>query len=504
MAAEETWDAIVVGGGAAGLAALGALHRRGLRAVMLEQADAPGGVWRQCDYPGLALHARSFGYRFHNHPAAGDGRAHATRREVLDYFGGFIAGEGLAVWIRCGVRVTRIVSIEDGAAGWRCEVHAQTADGESRVWRGRFAVCALGFSNAGVPSLPGFAGVEAFGGTVLHSADVPATLLPQLQDNRRRVCLLGGGKSAFDIAGQIVAAGLAGRMTWVYETPLWGLNHNVIYGPAEDYRQQILRYRQYLFGVRRFPHAPKIAALAEEIAGSGLLLNLEPDRRDIWATRGAIYRPEDMQTLRAKTDRVRGRVAQLEPGMVRLEDGRAVAADMLICCTGYRRAANLPVMQRQVAGQGPDVVDPREQPLLYRGMIDPDLPCVVLFTGELLFAHQLFSFSVAAEWLATTVGRGVLDVAAMQAAIVQDDAALNRRVADGFGYRWAGAATRGQGFGYWGGEASMRYWAQILTDLRLPADIGERLYASMFSDPSGFDAAAREIAASLAAAAGAG
>ena len=52
---EREYDAVVIGGGAAGMAAAVALHERGLRAAILEREEELGGILYQCIHSGFGL-----------------------------------------------------------------------------------------------------------------------------------------------------------------------------------------------------------------------------------------------------------------------------------------------------------------------------------------------------------------------------------------------------------------------------------------------------------------
>ena len=52
----EQVDVLVLGGGAAGLAAANEAARRGARTTLIDREDTPGGVLDQCIHPGFGLH----------------------------------------------------------------------------------------------------------------------------------------------------------------------------------------------------------------------------------------------------------------------------------------------------------------------------------------------------------------------------------------------------------------------------------------------------------------
>jgi hypothetical protein len=163
-----------------------------------------------------------------------------------------------------------------------------------------------------------------------------------------------------------------------------------------------------------------------------------------------------------------------------LETGPSVRADYIICCTGYSRAKNLPEIVLHSLEGVRARIDPTEQPLLYRGMIDLRIPRIVLFTGEVLFAAQLFGFSIAAEWvceyLADLNQSTPADLAIKQLRVVEDDAAVNAGVKPGYEYRWMRGGM--SNYGYFASEASYRYLTQIVADLGISPKTVPYLYSA--------------------------
>ncbi|GAA4687343.1 putative flavoprotein involved in K+ transport [Promicromonospora umidemergens] len=175
-------DAIVIGGGQAGLAATHALLARGLNPVLLEAGEEPVGSWPRY-YDSLHLFSPA---RYSTLPGLafpGDPDRYPHRDEVVDYLRAF--AESLDADIRTGHRVTDVTN--DG------EVFTVQAPGEQPL-SAPIVIAATGaFSSPHRPELPG---LEHFSGRVLHSSDYhdPAPLAGQ------RVVVVGAANSAIQIA----------------------------------------------------------------------------------------------------------------------------------------------------------------------------------------------------------------------------------------------------------------------------------------------------------------
>ena len=176
-------EVIVVGGGAAGLAAAGALRQRGVESVVLERG-LPAQSWRD-RYDGLRLNSWGFmsslpgyllGRKYGRWP-----KREAFAAYLTDY------AQRMRLHVRTGVEAERV---ERDGDGWR----VRTGAGELAA---RYVVVATGEDR--VPRLPDWPGRESFTGRLLHSSEYQRASELAGQD----VLVVGGGNSGCEIAAQL-------------------------------------------------------------------------------------------------------------------------------------------------------------------------------------------------------------------------------------------------------------------------------------------------------------
>lgn len=182
-------DALVVGGGQAGLAAAYHLQRGGLRFVLLEAGERPVGSW-PLHYDSLRLFSPAKHASLPGLPFPGDPEAYPTRDEVVAYLDAY--AQHFAFPIRTRTEVTQVLPTRDG-------FRVLTADGET--FRARTVIAATGTFRK--PFVPQFPGREHFQGEVLHSLRYrhPEPLAG------KRVVVVGAANSAVQIAVEL--AGVA-------------------------------------------------------------------------------------------------------------------------------------------------------------------------------------------------------------------------------------------------------------------------------------------------------
>ncbi len=379
--------AIVVGAGGAGLAALHALLQAGFEAIALEQNQELGGVWATTLYPSLTIHSRSFNYRFHDHPPVASRGPSATREEIQGYLRDYARAKGIADRIRYTSHVERIVYRPSRSTG-RCVV--VTADQEHAC---DVVVCATGFANAGHPHVPELPGRAASAVKVVHSSELSESMVDDIVAHRRKVVVLGAGKSAHEILWLLRGV----DATWVYTKSLWSLSYETMY----ESRWNVPLYLYYL-GIttlrRRYGFGPAMRAMQAPLRWSGMFVNPLEQDTDLCRNRAAIMKREQLEHLKTVRS-VKAAVTAIAADGVVLDDGQTLEADYLVCATGYDRRRNLPDVVVEDAGRS----TPRPlvaQHGFYRDMIDPEAPEVSLLAANVLYPQQLLGFSLGAQWLA--------------------------------------------------------------------------------------------------------
>lgn len=191
-------DVVVVGGGQAGLAAGYFLRRAGLRFVVLDAQDVPGGAWRR-GWDSLRLFSPA-----EHSPLPGwwmpaqDGERFPTADHVARYLRDYERRYDLPVR-----RPVRVHGVRD--AGARLAV-----DTDHGTWHAPFVVSATGTWESPVtPELPGSA---EFAGEQLRTVDYRC---PE-RFRGRRVVVVGGGNSAAQILAEVSTVATT---TWVTRRP---------------------------------------------------------------------------------------------------------------------------------------------------------------------------------------------------------------------------------------------------------------------------------------------
>ncbi|MEW1722606.1 NAD(P)/FAD-dependent oxidoreductase [Streptomyces sp. NPDC093109] len=346
----------VIGGGPGGLAVAAVLRQQGVRAVVLEKADAVGASWRG-HYARLRLHTTRAKSGL---PGLGIPRAFGrwvARANVVRYLEKYAEHHGLEVVT--GVEVTRIDRAPDGT-GWL--LHATGG----RELSGRAVVVATGFNHT--PKLPDWPGRETYetsGGTLLHASGYRDAGPYAGKD----VLVVGVGNTGAEIAVDLVEGGAAHVRLAVRTVP-----HIV--------RRSTLGWPAQATGilVRRLPArlVDRVAALQARVAIPDLAAYGLPRADTGLYTRvreGAIP-VQDVGLIKAvRKGRVEpvAAVESFEGNTVVLADGSRITPEVVIAATGYHRALEGLVGHLKV-------LDPRGRPTVHGARAPKHAPGLY-FTG---------------------------------------------------------------------------------------------------------------------------
>ncbi|HVE28177.1 MAG TPA: NAD(P)/FAD-dependent oxidoreductase [Sporichthya sp.] len=201
----DSFDAIIVGAGFAGLRMLHRMRELGFSAVVLEAGDGIGGVWHWNRYPGARCDVTSPDYSYPFDPELDQewtwSERYATQPEILRYIDHVADRYDLRRDIRLNTTVTR-AEFDEATDTWVVHTDSGGADGassssdsprprpESRNLRARWLLMATGQLSA--TRTPDFPGLESFAGEVLWTAKWP-------KEGRdltgKRVAVIGTGSS---------------------------------------------------------------------------------------------------------------------------------------------------------------------------------------------------------------------------------------------------------------------------------------------------------------------
>ncbi len=201
-------EIVVIGAGLSGVGMGVKLLEHGFRDfVILERADALGGVWRDNTYPGISVDIPSQAYQFDYFPKPDWSRAYADGAEVKQYVEEMADHFGLRPYIKLNRHVTERRWNEDHE-WWELDV-------SGRCITTRWVISAIG--SFGMPKQPEIPGLEDFAGKLLRSAAWDH----DYDTAGKRLAVIGTGASAVQIIPTLAPS--VAQMDVYQRTPIWVL-----------------------------------------------------------------------------------------------------------------------------------------------------------------------------------------------------------------------------------------------------------------------------------------
>lgn len=203
---ELKFECIIIGAGIAGLGMAAMLKAHWYtNFVILERAGDIGGVWRDNQYPGVAVDIPSHAYQFSYFPRADWSRMYPRGAEVKAYLEDFTQHFGLRPHLRLNNAVTRR-DWDEATQCWQLTVG-------DRVITARWVISAVG--NFLMPRSPTILGLADFAGSIVYSQRWDDTC----DLDGKRVAIVGTGASAVQIVPAI--ADSVAHLDVYQRTPIW-------------------------------------------------------------------------------------------------------------------------------------------------------------------------------------------------------------------------------------------------------------------------------------------
>ncbi|WP_433562479.1 flavin-containing monooxygenase [Nocardia sp. CA-151230] len=373
----------VIGAGISGICMGVALQRAGFTdLVIYEKADDFGGTWRDNTYPGLVCDVPSRYYQFTFAPNAQWRHMYSSGPDIQRYLLGVARAQGLHQWTRFGVEVTGATF--DGVR-WQVSASDETVEDFD------FVLCATGFLHH--PSWPDIAGLDEFGGDVMHSArwrhDIELT--------GARVGVIGTGSTGTQLVGAL--AGKEAEVVVFQRTPQWILpTVNRKYTPLSKalYRRApVLGVASYWFFRAAFAAASQglvhpgrmrrfIQWVVEQhlrsVRDPELRRKLTPDYQAMckrMVVSDSFYRAVQRPDVTVVTDGI----DRVEKRGVVTVDGRLRELDVLVLATGFDSHAYMRPMA--ITGLGGHTLDQAwaSGPRAHESVMIPEFPNLFMLIG---------------------------------------------------------------------------------------------------------------------------
>src|SRR3954469_14967631 len=371
--ASEHVDVLIVGAGISGVGAGCRLQQRcpGKSFAILEARGALGGTWDLFRFPGIRSDSDMFtlSYPFRPWPRA---QAIVDGAEILDYVRETAHEHGIDGRIRYHHRV---VGAQWSSADARWTVQVERADtGEALELTCGFLFSCTGYYRYDEGYTPEFAGIERFGGRVVH----PQFWTEDVEYAGKRVVVIGSGATAVTVIPAL--AERAAHVTMLQRSPSY-----IISLPAVDVLAGLLMRvlpALAIYGLSR--HRP--AAMRRLIRW--MLARRLPDGFDIDTHFNPRYEPWDQRMCivpdgdlfaaisSGSVSVVTDRIETFTESGIRLASGQVLEADLVVTATGLQM---VPFGGIRLAVDGRDVAV--DSALAYRGMQISGVPNMAFAFG---------------------------------------------------------------------------------------------------------------------------
>jgi cation diffusion facilitator CzcD-associated flavoprotein CzcO len=369
---------VIIGGGASGLSAAGALRRRGIEAVVLEEDEQLGGTWAR-RYDRLHLHTiRGFSGLAHYSIPRRYSR-YLSREEFVAYLEEYARQLDLRVVTGCRVRKVRVESETP---------HSWSAVTDKGDWHSRVMIIATGQYRTSV--VPNWSGRETYSGDLVHSS-LYANALPYVG---KRVLVVGAGNSGTEIATDLAGNGAAFVAVSIRTPP------PIV--PRDPFGMPIQR-TGILLSFMPPAIADRLGRLTSRIVLGDLTRHglQTPKWMPFSAHRVPVIDVGFVAALKKGLLQVRPALAQLTPTGAVFADGSAEPYDAIIAATGFSTGLSGMVEAKELLNSFDEPVDRSGEPTARPGLF------FIGYTHSL--RGHLFEANLASRRLARNVERYLLN-----------------------------------------------------------------------------------------------
>jgi monooxygenase len=341
----EHLDVVIVGAGISGISAAWHLQDRcpTKTYAVLESRENLGGTWDLFKYPGIRSDSDMFTLGFRFKPWTSE-KAIADGPSIMAYLKETVAESGIDKHIRYQHKVIA-ADWSDADNHWTLRV--DRGDSEAEITCSFLFACS-GYYNYDKGYTPEFAGVDDFGGTIVHPQHWPEDLDYQ----GKRIVVIGSGATAVTLIPALANSGAA-HVTMLQRSPSYigslpdvdpfAVRTMKTLPPKLAYvlnRWKSIGYQSAVYRIsRRFPNYMRKTLMT-------MAQRRLPEGYDVEKHFGPRYKPWDerlclapngdlFKTIRnGQADVVTDTIERFTKAGIKLSSGEELAADIIITATG--------------------------------------------------------------------------------------------------------------------------------------------------------------------------
>lgn len=401
----------IIGAGWMGLGCLRELKERGHEVDVYEKLDDVGGVWHPSNnYANLKIHNPASTIEYFDYPLPEninrDERLPSA--QIHSYLKNYVDNRSFRENINFSHTVTRL---DYDTVNDSIKLFSRDAYHHESLKMYDYVINTNGFSNR---HLPKFSGSDCFQGEILHSFEANQKRLMMCMSNNKNITIVGGSKTATDIIYYLASHGY--KATWLYRDAYWFSKYRVNNIPLNKRMTKIVFTKVFSFINRfifRYYNNQKVIYILFRMLG---ILHTFGDKKhfNLKKFHLANIKPEEMKVLTIYNNKygVKGEISCFEPDGIRLEDGRFIKTDVVICCTGSGSNSN--EIAIKIDGKDFSIGTVKK---VYRCKVIPAIPRLI-FTGYHSFTTGIVNSLMQGKWVAKYIDRNLssdyLDENAMQ------------------------------------------------------------------------------------------
>lgn len=380
----------IIGAGWTGIGCLRILREKGYEIDVYEKNNDIGGTWHpDNNYAGLKLHSPALTIEYFDFPLPNslDRFERLHSHQVFQYIKSYCDHHQLQNNILFNKKV---IKVSFDSKNQKSKIYF--SDEKNYLQASNeydYVIYTNGYSDKTIPK---FKKSDSFEGKLFHALSVPDSLLRELISENNQIAVVGGSKGATDFIIKLRDYGC--KAHWLMRKPYWFFNFTLRKRWLKNTKRSFLHKTIFLFGLIISNNFPSFAL--RMWSWFGLIDTFGRRHADFKKFHFGMIDENQFKILREYylSHGIEGEISEFYKNGFVLKNGKKIAADVVICCTGSGPAGL--ELELEVDHQKFDASDIKK---IYHSRIIPEIPNLI-FTAYHQFSIGTVDGLLQANWIA--------------------------------------------------------------------------------------------------------